>query len=626
MVALSPGVAFEDSAVVAELFGSAAAAVRPDPRLTISEWADEHRELTRRESPEPGPWRTDRTPYLREIMDCLSPSSPVERVVFMASSQVGKTEVGNNWCGFAIHHSPAPMLVVQPTQNAAKKWSRQRLSPMIEASPALQERVGPPRARDSGNTLLSKEFPGGIIMIGWAGSAAELASMPIMYLMADEVDRWDLDVDEEGDPLALAEQRTANFRRRKILVTSTPTVEGISRIDTEYEESDQRKFFVPCPDCGHRQVLRWAQVHWQGKDPDTAAYSCESCGSAWDDVARWRAVSGGEWRATKPFTGTAGFWIWAAYSPWVRLRTLVKKFLKAKRTHNLQPFFNLQLGEVFRPGASAVDPTGLMKRREPYPANPVPAGVVLITMGVDTQDDRLEGETLGWGRDGECWSLDYFVLQGDTTTPAVWEDLDRKRAQVFEHPYGVKLRVAAVAIDTQGHSTQTVYRYCKGRFDERVYAIRGVGGAGKPIVGKPSTNNRQRTILYPVGVDPVKGMVMKRLRIAHPDGKPPAEWEEGERVPGFCHFPERYEKGYFEGLTAEKAVPKESKGRQRIEWRKPTGARNEPFDCRVYNHAALELLGVDLNSLADGLERHRRGEPPARKRRGRRVRSRGVAA
>jgi predicted RNA-binding Zn-ribbon protein involved in translation (DUF1610 family) len=255
--------------------------LRPDPDLTVSEWADRHRMLSGRASAEPGRYRTVRTPYMREIMDRLSPGDPTQRIVFMKAAQVGATEAGNNWIGFAIHQAPGPMLAVQPTVELAKRNSRQRIDPLIDESPELRERVKPARSRDAGNTMLSKEFAGGILIMTGANSAVGLRSTPARYIFLDEVDAYPASADEEGDPVTLAEARSLTFaHRRKVFLVSTPTIRGLSRIEREYEASDQRRFFVPCPHCGAMQWLKFDRLRWQKGRPETAEYHCEGCDAA----------------------------------------------------------------------------------------------------------------------------------------------------------------------------------------------------------------------------------------------------------------------------------------------------------------------------------------------------------
>ena len=253
----------------------------PEPALLVSDWADKHRMLGSLGSAEPGPWRTNRTPYLRDVMDALSPAHPARRVVFMKGAQVGGTECGNNWIGYVIHHAPGPMLAVQPTTELAKRFSDQRIDPLVEETPAIRQRVAPARSRDSGNRQLSKEFPGGQLVMTGANSAVGLRSMSARFLFLDEVDAYPGDVEGEGDPVALAEARARTFGwRRKTLLVSTPTISGLSRIEREYLASDQRRFFVPCPHCATMQWLRFERLVWEKGEPDSARYLCEACDGA----------------------------------------------------------------------------------------------------------------------------------------------------------------------------------------------------------------------------------------------------------------------------------------------------------------------------------------------------------
>ncbi len=273
--------------------------MQPDPDLTVSEWADQHRKLSSRASAEPGQYRTARTPYLREIMDALSPRHPAQRISFMKAAQVGATEAGNNWIGFVIHHAPGPMLAVLPTLEMAKRTSRGRLDPLIADSPALRALVNPARSRDAGNSMLSKEFPGGILVLTGANSVTGLRSMPARYVFLDEVDAYPASADEEGDPVTLAEARTATFsHRRKVFMVSTPTIRGLSRIEREYEASDQRRYFVPCPHCGQMQWLQFERLRWDKGRPDTAAYHCDGCERPIAEHHKTRMLERGEWRAT----------------------------------------------------------------------------------------------------------------------------------------------------------------------------------------------------------------------------------------------------------------------------------------------------------------------------------------
>jgi phage terminase large subunit GpA-like protein len=378
--------------------------LRPEPALTVSEWADKHRRLGSKASAEPGPWRTNRTPYLREPMDCLSTTSQVQRVVMMFAAQTGKTESGSNWLGYVIAHAPGPMLLVQPTVEMAKRLSKQRLESLITETPVLAEKIAPSRSRDSGNTMFSKEFPGGMMLLTGANSATGLRSTPCRYIFCDEVDAFPLDVDGEGDPVSLAEKRATTFARRKILLTSTPTVKDFSRIEAEYLRSDQRRFYVPCPCCDAMQWLKWAQLKWENNDPKTARYECEVCKEQFAEIHKPAMLRKGEWRATAPTDGkTAGFQLSGLYSPlgWLSWEDMVDDFLRAKAdAPMLKSFVNTRLAETWEEDyASKVDADGLMARCEPYPAGVVPDGASLVTIGVDVQDNRLAVSVWAWGRD-----------------------------------------------------------------------------------------------------------------------------------------------------------------------------------------------------------------------------------
>ncbi|ABK45241.1 phage terminase GpA [Magnetococcus marinus MC-1] len=571
----------------------------PDPHLTVSEWADEHRMLSSVASGEPGPWRTDRTPYLQEVMDSLSPSSPIERVVAMFGSQLGKTECGLNWVGYVIHHAPGPMLMVQPTVEMAKRYSKQRVGPLIESSSEIRERVKPARSRDSGNTVLSKEFPGGILLMTGANSAVGLSSAPIRYLFMDEVDRFPGDADGEGDPVALAIQRTANFSNRKVLLTSTPTIKGFSRIEAAYAESDQRQFWVPCPECGEFQVLTWAQVKWPHGERKAAFYLCPHCEAELADHQKGWMLENGVWRAAAAGDGkTAGFHLSSLYSPhgWTSWGDIaVEHGLVHKDPSRLKTWVNTKMGQCWEEQGDRIDGEGLMERREVW-GELLPADVAVLTAGVDVQDDRLEVEIVGWGRDEESWSIDYRVLWGDPSSPAVWEDLDN----LLRHPLGHSrqlpdMTIRAAAIDTGGHHTLKSYAFCRSRQGRRIWAIKGRGGQGVPIwPRKPSTKNKGKVPLFIVGVDACKEAILSRLRIEEPG-------------PGYLHFPMQRDGDYFKQLTAESVVTRYHKGRPIREWKKRDSDRNEALDCRVYAMAALQgliAMGFRLNMAVEKIAEH----------------------
>ena len=502
----------------------------------------------------------------------------------MAGAQLGKSEALLNIIGYHIEHDPSPILLMQPTVEMAQSFSKDRItSGLLNTTPSIKGKVKDPRARDSGNTTLHKTFPGGAISLVGANSPAGLASRPIRVVLCDEVDRYPLSAGEEGDPVALATKRAMTFWNRKIVLVSTPTEKGASRIEAAYEESDKRRFYVPCPHCDEMQTLKWSGVQWSEKDPSTAMYYCEECGAGWTDAQRQKAISLGEWRASLPFKGVAGFHISALYSPWVSLPDAADEFLKSKRDPmRLKTWVNTFLGETWEDQGEQVDEHDLINRSEDW-GEELPDDVLLLTAGVDVQDDRLELEIVGWGRGEESWSIEYKTLYGDPSTADLWMRLDSILQQRFKHPTHGDMILRAACVDSGGHYTQQVYNYCRARSGRRVFAIKGIGGEGKPVVGRPSKNNIGKINLFPVGVDTTKELVYSRLKIA----------DEGE---GYCHFPTGRSEEYFRMLTAEKKVTKYFKGRPRREWVK-IRTRNEALDCRVYATAALALLNLNLEAV-----------------------------
>lgn len=570
----------------------------PDPVFSVDEWADARRILSSVASSEPGPWRTDRTPYLRELMQELSPQSRVERVVLMKGAQTGGSEAGFNWLGSIIDVAPGPAMMVQPTVDTAKKVSKQRVEPMIDATPELREKIKDARTRDSGNTILVKEFPGGVLVMTGANSSVGLRSMPVRYLFLDEVDGYPNDVEEEGDPVNLAIQRTANFPNRKIFLCSTPTVAEYSRIEKAYLESDQRRYFVPCPECGFMQFMKWSQIRWTAGKQRQAEYLCESpdCGCLIPNHKKaWMMATknGAEWRATAEGDGfTAGFHLSALYSPWVSWGEIAHEFILAKKDPSLlKVFFNTKLGETWQDGdGDTVDPANVYARREEYGPT-LPAEVVVLVAGVDVQDDRIELELVGYGRDEESWSIDYRVLYGDPSDKALWAQLDEFLLRRWQHPVVGEMRIAATAVDTGGHHTLAAYAFVRPReHRRRVWAIKGMGGKRAIWPRRPSRNNKGKVNLWLIGVDTAKENFYARLR----------KLEVGA---GYCHFPKTstYDEAHFAGLTAEKCRTKFLKGFKIQEWYKKDGDRNEPLDCRVYAYAALQGLismGLQLNKIA----------------------------
>lgn len=570
----------------------------PEPQLTVSAWADRHRILPP-ESAEPGRWRTSRVPYLAEIMDALSTGSPVERVVVQKGAQIAGTEAALNALGYWMEHAPGTALVVWPSLKVVRRNSRTRVDPLIASTPALRAKVAPKRSRDGDNTVDSKSFPGGTLLMVGANAPADLRSTAARYLVLDEVDAFPADVGEEGDPIALAIQRSATFAgRRKILMISTPTIAGVSRIEKAFAESDRRRYFVPCPHCGTRQALAWSGVRWPEGEPGRAHYQCADCEGAIEERHKPAMLAAGEWRATAAGDGrTRGYHLPALYSPFETWGEIAIEFLAAKSDPTrLKSWVNLKLGEAFEDRDTApLAADVLAARSEPFGAE-LPEGVVLITAGVDTQDDRLEVEIVGWGRGEESWSLAYHVIHGRTDSAAPWDALDRVLTQRFRHPKAVPdLPIAAVAIDAGGHRTGQVLTFSAARLQRRVWAVKGRGGDGVPPWPKrpPKPLAARMAPTHVIGVDGVKSVLMSRLRLDDPSG------------PGVAHFPDDRDHDWFRGLLAERAVRKWRRGVARIEWIPDTGVRNEPLDCRVYAMAALAGLaaaGVRIAEAATAIE------------------------
>lgn len=569
--------------------------------MPVSVWSDEFRHLSPVASSEPGRWRTARTPYLREIMDALSPDNPVKRVVVMAGAQLGKTECGNNWLGSIIHQTPGPMLYVEPTLDVVKKVSQQRIAPMIEATPVLRDAVSEVRSKDTANTIQIKAFRGGLLLMTGANSAAGLRSMPVRFLFFDEVDEYPGDVEGQGDPVSLAEKRAGNFPRRKTLLTSTPTVRGVSRIEREYLASDQRRYFVPCPECGHMDWIQWtlggrrgdegAHHHmvWDNvsKDPESIRLACSGCGVLIEERHKTDMLARGEWRSTLPadkrWNGkTAGFHISSLYSPlgWRSWAECLSEFFDVKDDpFRLKTWVNTVLGETFEEAGDALE-VGTLRARadaEVYDAE-VPTGVGSLVCAVDVQGDRLEAQVVGFGAGEEWWLVAFEQLMGDPERQDVWLKLDTFRRQTFENAAGRKLRAETTVVDTGGHATEAAYRYCSTRKNERVYAIKGGSIDGRPLVERPSAKNKYGIPLYILCVSTGKDMLMGRLHVNHVG-------------PGYVHLPPWIDDEYLAQLTAERRVRTYVKGRGSVSKWEQVRKRNEAFDLSVYSLAALHMCG-----------------------------------
>lgn len=586
----------------------------PPPILTVTEWAERFRVLSAKDSSEPGPYRADRTPYAREPMDCLSQTSTVEEVVLQWGAQTSKTTVGSNWLGYLVDTNPGPVMIVQPTIDLAKRYSRQRLAPMIEESPVLRRKVRENRSRDDANTTLLKEFAGGFMAVAGANSAAGLRSMPVRDLFLDEIDGYPMDVDGEGDPIGLAEARQTTFARRKRLKTSTPTTRDFSRIEAAYLGSDRCRYHVPCPHCGELQPLEWGAdkphgLKWDtGADgapvPESVRYVCKVHGCEIREHHKPAMLAGGCWVADNPgaqYGRVRGFHLSSLYSPlgWLPWSALAAEWVKAMTAARagdpslLRVFVNTRLAETFEEQGDKADQHALRKRAGNWPLRTVLPGMLVLTIGVDVQGDRLEAYVWAWGRGMERQMVDRHIIYGDPALPETeagspWAALTEYRRTPILAASGRQVPVLGVGIDSGGHHTQAVYAYAREHQHAGVFALKGSSISGKAIVGKPSdqditwrgVKSKRGVKLWPIGTDTAKAEIYGRLR-------------NGEPGPGYVHLSTQMPPEVFEQLTAERLVTRYVKGHPRLEWVKPQGRRNEALDCAVYALAAAIKVGID---------------------------------
>lgn len=569
---------------------------QPEPLLTVSQWSDKYRVLSQSVSAEAGYWRTERTPYLKEIMDCLSARSPIQTVVVQKGSQVGLSEAGNNWVGYIIDYAPAPTMIVQPNEMLAKRYSKQRLDPMFRDTERLHEKIKTQK-KDADNTILTKIFNGGILVITGANSAAGLRSMPIRNLMLDEIDGYPIDVDGEGDPVSLAVARARTFARRKILKISSPTIEGRSRIATDYKLSDQREFFIPCPHCDYYQTIKWEKIKWEDNQPETAYLECSHCSKKIEEHYKSQFLAKGKWIAqnSKAPKDTAGFILSSLYSPlgWFSWKDAARQFLESKDNPvMLRVFVNTVLGETWKEKGDAPDWIRLFERRENYPMNVMPKGACFITCGVDIQKSRVEIELVGWGKDKESWSIDYRVIQGDTSD---YKFLESALDPILNEDFPIEgsrktAKVSVLAIDS-GFNTHAVYAWARGK-QPRVIVVKGQETLPS-VVGRPSLVDvsyqgqkiKRGIQLWPVGTNICKTELYGWLGMSGPTN-------ENETYPkGYCHFPQ-YGDDFFKMLTAEQIRIQTVRGYRKYVWDK-IRERNEALDIRVYNRAAAYVYGMD---------------------------------
>ncbi len=585
----------------------------PPENLTVSQWAERKRRLSAEASAEPGLWRNSRTPYLVGPMDAFTDPA-VRHVVMVAASQVGKSEFINNCIGYVIDQDPGSILFVQPTTIDAKEYSKLRIAPMIRDTPALRRKVADAKSRDSGNTLLQKSYPGGILTMCGSTEAHALASKPIRYVFGDERDRWAGSAGDEGNPWDLAMARQTTFYNAKAVEVSTPTVKGASNIAAAYATGTMERWKTACPHCKALHEIKFSDIRFEHSASmvnraktymvSSVWYVCPGCGGVSSELEMKRSPA--RWVAENPTArGCRSFWLNAFVSKWASWESIILKFLEATGdSKKLQVVYNTAFGELWENRGDTQDDDTLLARREEYGSREdgsrveLPEGVLVLTAGVDTQDNRFEYEIVGHGMFGETWGIEYGLVMGRPDDPEVWKRLDELVFnREFKFAGGAGLTPSASFVDEGGHFTQFVRQYCRDRIGRQVFCIKGVAGMDRPYTEKP----KRMTILtadkrnigscwqYQIGVDAGKQMIMDSLRVQEPGAK-------------YCHFPKRNDYGemYFHGLLSERLVYDQRAKRNPWKWEKiPGHERNEALDCRNYAMAAFESLSKNMDAVAD---------------------------
>lgn len=592
--------------------------MKPPEDLTVSQWADKNRRLTSESSAEVGKWRTSRTPYMFDILDSFT-DPLIEHIVVVAASQVGKSETINNMVGYCIDQDPGPILLIQPTIDDVKRYSEMRIAPMIRETRCLKRKVADPKSRDAANTKRQKSFPGGVLVMTGSNVAHDLSSMPIRYVFGDERDRWATSAGSEGDPWELAVARTRTFYNKKMVEVSTPTVKGASAIENSYNLGTMERWKTECPHCGEYVEVKFDNIRFEYEAAEKGDkkifhitelfYVCPECGGISDEHTMKNQPA--KWVATVPEARkhhkTRSFWLTAWVSPWATWESIILQFLQAGTdSAKLQVVYNTQFGELWEERGDMASEDDVMARREVYEAE-VPDGVLLLTCGVDTQDDRLEYEVVGHRRYGETWGIKKGVILGRPDTEEVWERLDEVLSHKYKFKSGVSLQISLTFIDEGGHFTQEVRQHCLARQYDHVFAIKG---ANRPDIPYTAPPKKQKIVVngkvigqvwvYEIGVNAGKQKIVDNLRVQSPGAN-------------YCHFPLRddYGKQFFKQLMSEHLayVPKLKHPWQ---WQKiPGHERNEAFDIRNYNLAACEILSPDWDAIEQKIRTAKPGEENA---------------
>lgn len=563
-------------------------AIRPPPKLSLSEWADTFAVLSAVSSAEAGRWKT--LPYQKGIMDAIT-DPRIEAVWCMKSARVGWTKILNFAVGYHIHQDPCSMMIVQPTLEDAQGYSKEELTPMFDDTPVLKGIVSDGKVKGSESTILQKIYPGGTTTIVGSTSPRGFRRVSRRLVAFDEVDGYPASAGDEGDPVKLGIRRTEYFWNRKIIGGSTPTTKDFSRIEKLFLSGDQRRYFVPCPQCEAMQYLKWANLKWPEGKPREAYFVCEANGCVIEHKDKRKIIEQGEWRSTSVAENPKriSFHIWAAYSysPNSSWGDLAAEFLDAKSDQELlKTFVNTVLGETWEEEYSAkLSAEGLSGRAElEFESNTAPEGVLLCTAGVDVQDNRLAIEITGWGEGEESWKISYQEIMGDPARPELWEQLKTLLGTPVVSVDGRKVPIVSSGIDSGGHFTHEVYEFARVNKHRGIFALRGASQRNKPAIGKPSRVDlsykgllkKKGAEVYVVGSDTIKSTLFGRLKLTEPG-------------PQYTHFNRDLGPEYYEMLTSEKQTVRYLKGQAIREWTKKNGARNEALDVAVYSFAALQL-------------------------------------
>lgn len=579
--------------------------LKPLPKTSVSNWADNHRMLSSGISAEPGKWKTSRAPYQKDIMNAFTEPG-IHRVVVKSSSQIGKSDMMDNVIGRFAHLDPCAIMMIQPTIDMAQDYSKTRIAPMIRDTKVLNNLFYDVKSRDANNTILSKVFPGGRLIMCGANSPAGLASRPIRILLADEVDRFPDSAGTEGDPVDLAAKRMTTFWNSCMGLFSTPTNEGSSRIDEEYLAGTQEEWQHKCPNCGEYHLLRHIDMTVDYKEIKTPSgkktvivndvkWRCPHCGFSFSEKEMKQTPQKYISRNADALkNGIRSFFVNGFTSPWMTWSKIMREWLEAKGDPEREKvIMNTVFGESYKQKGAFEDEQIFLRRRESYGAE-LPNGVLLLTAAIDTQDNRLEYEVVGWGKEEECWGIRKGIVLGAPNQARTWKEIDNILDKTYHFADGKGLKVVRTFIDSGGHYTSDVYNYCQKNFHKQRFAIKGRGGPGIPLIYKIAKANNAKAPLILLGVDDGKQQIMDRLSIDSPG-------------PLYFHFPQDegikelsnrgYDDLYFKGIISEHKKVYKRNGVLREVWETTKNVRNEPLDLRNYNLACMKSLKPDWGKL-----------------------------